>query len=159
MKYSLVNQRFSICILFDLFTLTALPFITAIAIHYATTTPINGLLLGRWFVFWTIGVRLMVAGLTEVMSSRRQGNIIFLQGSESGEYRKIIGYLKILLAALGFLCMIKAQSSLIAALTAGIYLGLTGFRHDFKKPCTAIEWLYLGYDIIVFFVIITCLVF
>ncbi|PVD52239.1 hypothetical protein DC498_10980 [Terrimonas sp.] len=154
-----MSHRHTQIILADIFLLTALPVLSVIAEHQFHHTDVNTILVGRWFIFWTVGIRLLVAGFTQVITAHRQGNTILLRGDPNGDTRKIIGLVKILLAGLGFLCMINNEWSLLAAITVGLYIGLAGFQHDFKKPITWEDWIYMIYDLLVFLMITCCLVF
>lgn len=137
--------------------LTVLPLVSAAVEYHFTKTGMSAVLVGKWFIFWTVGIRFLVAGFTQVI---RQGRgALILQGDTTGGFGKVLGLVKMLLAGMAFLCVMKDSWSLLAAITVGVYVGLAGFQHDFKKPNTAEGWISMVYDMIVFTVITTCLVF
>lgn len=156
---ALMISRQAATALINIMFLTVLPLLSAAAEYHFAKVNISAALVGKWFIFWTVGIRFLVAGFIQVIRQGRGGSAILLQGDQSGEFGKILGLVKMFLAGLAFLCMMKESWSLLAAITVGIYVGLAGFQHDFKKPGTAEGWISMIYDMIVFVVITTCLVF
>jgi len=143
----------------DFLLLAILPLLSAAAEHHFVHASISIILLGKWFMFWTIGIRLLIKGFVQVIRSRRNGNSSLLSKDETWEVAKILGLAKMALAGMGFLCVVNDQWSLLATITVGVYLGLTGFQHDFKRPSTTTGWMNMSYDVLVFSVIAVCLVF
>jgi hypothetical protein len=143
----------------DFLLLAILPLLSVAGEQHFVNASISIILLGKWFLFWTIGVRLMVKGFAQVIRSVRNGNSSLLNRDETGDFTKMLGLAKMALAGMGFLCVVNDQWSLLATITVGVYLGLTGFQHDFKRPTTTRGWMSMSYDFLVFTVIAVCLVF
>lgn len=136
--------------------MVALPVLSVLVQHHLTKVAITPALLGKWFIVWVLGIRLMVVGFVQVVHRGRSA----VQHSDDGiDLGKITGLAKMVLAGLGFLCVAYHQWSLLPTITVGIYLGLAGFQHDFKKPTTTEGWISMIYDMVVFTVITTCMVF
>lgn len=159
MSYIIPTHRHTQNALAEILVLTALPLVSLIIEHKINDVEIQAGLVGKWFVFWTVGIRLLIGGVVQILAALRQGNTILLRSNAGSDTRKIVGIVKMALAVLGFLCIINDKWSLLAAVTAGFYIGLAGFQHDFKKPVTKEGWLYMAYDGLVFLMITLCLVF
>ena len=156
---SLANRQQQGDILLNILFVFALPILSVIVQHHLTKVDITPALLGRWFILWVVGIRLLVVGFAKVIHSGRKGNAVLLNSDDGIGLSKITGLAKMALAGLGFLCVAYDQWSLLPTITVGIYLGLAGFQHDFKKPTTSEGWISMSYDMIVCTVITTCLVF
>ncbi|MFT3704302.1 MAG: hypothetical protein QM802_18180 [Agriterribacter sp.] len=133
-----------------------LPALSVLIQHHVTKETITASLLGKWFILWVLGVRLLVVGFVQVV---RRGRSAVQQSEDGLDLVKIAGLVKMGLSLLGFLCVTHPQWSLLPTITVGIYLGLAGFQHDFKKPSTTEGWISMIYDMVVFVVITGCLVF
>ncbi|HTE28416.1 hypothetical protein [Flavitalea sp.] len=153
LEYRQSLSRFTNAIL-----LTALPVLSVACEHHFGQAALTGTLIGKWFAFWAIGIRLLVAGFMQLTRKSNSRNHLSAR-EDSGMVKKATGVANLVLSALGFLCVASSEGSLLAAITVGVYLGLAGLQHDFKKPATASGWISLIYDFIVFSVIATCLVF
>ncbi len=148
----LINRQ-TITVLANVLFITILPFTSLAAEHHFRNVSLSPALAGKWFIFWSVSARFLATGFMQVMRSGRGGSTILLQGGKAGHFGRSIGLVKILLAVLSFTCIMKSNFSLLAAVTAGIYIGLVGFQHDFKRPSTTMGWFNLVYDMILVAVI------
>ena len=154
-----LENRLSVSGFTNALLLTALPVLSVAYEYHFAQAALTGALIGKWFAFWAIGVRLMLAGCTQLASRRSKSRDVFAAREDSKIVKKATGVADIVLAAMGFLCFEIGEASLLATITLGIYMGLACLQQDFKKPATITGWINMVYDLIVFAVIATCLVF
>lgn len=86
--------------------------------------------LGKWYVFWAGGVRLLLAGARQVFQPAWTLKAIF--EIESAEPKPIVQELGFANIAMGALCMMSLPEPrlLVAgAVVSGLYYGLAGLRH------------------------------
>src|SRR5271166_3794495 len=87
-------------------------------------------LIGRWFVFWAVGVRLALAGLRQYFDPRFTAEQIFdLHGDDALPLVRELGIANFAAGALGILSMLRPDFLLPSAIAAAIFYGLAGFRH------------------------------
>jgi hypothetical protein len=121
--------------------------------------PISWELAAKWFVFWTIGIRLFVAGVKQASSPEFTATKLFnLKNSESYVVITELGFANMSLGMIGILSVINDSWRLIAAITGGLYLGFAGLHHCLKKTDSKNEVIAMLYDFIVFIVILLYLI-
>ena len=107
-------------------------------------------LIGKWFTFWGIGVRLLLAGLSQIfnptMTSR---TILGLESSDANIVVQELGFANLAIGAVGIISLLMPLWLLPAALTGGLFLGLAGIRHVMKAERNARENIALVTDLIV----------
>jgi hypothetical protein len=87
-------------------------------------------LVGKWFVFWAVGVRLFLAGARQVIAPRFTAESIF--GSKDGAALAIVrevGFANLSMGALGLSSLVKSGWMIPAAIVGGLYYGLAGAGH------------------------------
>lgn len=97
--------------------------------HLHGTAPLM-LLVGKWFVFWSVGVRLTLAGLRQQIQPRFTSKEIF--GIESDDALPIVrelGVANLATGVVGVLSLIRPGFVLPVAIAAVIFYGLAGIRH------------------------------
>jgi hypothetical protein len=87
-------------------------------------------LLGKWFVFWSVGVRLLLAGLRQSAQPRFTAEAIFGLG-ENAQLQIIqeLGYANISIGLLGLMSIADKNWCVPAAATGAAFYGLAGFKH------------------------------
>ncbi len=109
-----------VCILVDAF---------AFASHADLVT-----LVGRWFVFWAVGVRLFVAGLRQVFQPRFTAETIFeIKDSKSLVFVQELGFANIAIGVLGIISIVSESWILPAAIVGFLFFGMAGIRHIANK--------------------------
>jgi hypothetical protein len=117
-------------------------------------------LIGKWFVFWAIGVRLFTAGIRQVAKPAFTAQEIFhISSEESFVIVKELGYANICLGLAGILSLHSIAWCQLAGIAGGLYFGLAGILHVIKKPVSTNETIALISDIYVFVLIAIYLVF
>jgi hypothetical protein len=111
-------------------TMFVLP-VVSIAIHH-TLVPAASLipLVGRWFVFWGVGVRLVLAGVRQLLQPKFTAKEIF--GSNSGDVLPLVrelGVANVSMAAVALLSLAIPTFILPAAISASIFYGVAGIGH------------------------------
>ena len=117
-------------------------------------------LIGKWFVFWAIGVRLFVAGIRQVAKPVFTAKEIFnISGEDSLVVIRELGFANICFGLLGILSLIKPIWCQAAAIAGGLYFGLAGVLHLFKKPDSINEVIALVSDLYIFVLLLLYLIF
>lgn len=114
------------------------------------TTPLFDL-VGKWFVFWAVGVRLFVAGIMQ--TTRPQFTSASIFGiSDVAAYAIVreVGFGNLAMGTLGLCTLVKPEWLLPAALVGGLYYGLAGAGHAMRGERNAKEQLALITDVAAF---------
>jgi hypothetical protein len=87
-------------------------------------------LVGKWFTFWGVGVRLFLAGLNQVFRPHFTAEDIFGIGDPAahGLVREI-GFGNLAMGTLGILSLFVPEFLLPAAIVGGLFFGLAGLGH------------------------------
>ena len=97
--------------------------------HYASAAPLVPL-IGKWFVFWGVGVRLMLAGTRQVLQPEFTAHQIFdLKGSEALPLVRELGVANFASGVVGVASLWMPGFVLPAAISAAIFYGVAGVRH------------------------------
>src|ERR1700691_5887535 len=97
--------------------------------YWHSTLPLMDL-IGKWFTFWAVGVRLFVAGLRQTLQPRFTAREIFnLQGDDALPIVRELGLANISMGTLGLVSLWLPAVTLPAALVGGLYYGLAGALH------------------------------
>lgn len=137
-------------ILLVLLQTLVLPIISGvIELVLAPSDPV--LVFGRWFLFWGVGTRLLVAGASQV--TRPQFTVQNILGSPNDGAAQIaqeLGFANLSFGALGILGAVVPGWAIPAAIAGGLFLGLAGFRHLPKKHPNAKESVATWTDLLIF---------
>lgn len=88
------------------------------------------LLVGKWFVFWAVGVRLFLAGVRQVAQPQFTAKSIFeIEDSASFAIVREVGFGNLAMGALGLASLIVCGWVVPAAFVGGLYYGLAGLGH------------------------------
>ena len=97
--------------------------------HLHSTAP-TMLLLGKWFVFWSVGVRLVLGGLRQFFQPRFTSEQIF--GIKSDDVLPLVrelGVANFATGVVGIISLAKPSFTLPVAISATIFYGIAGIRH------------------------------
>ena len=115
-------------------------------------------LIEKWFVFWAIGLRLMTAGIRQVVNPAFTVEKIFnLKSKESRIVVRELGFANICSGLLGVLSLTYSQFRISAVIVGGLYLGIAGFYHLIKKPDNINEKVAMVSDLFIFIIMIIVL--
>lgn len=91
-------------------------------------------LIGKWFVFWAIGVRLFTAGLRQALKpGLTSEGILGIKGKESWLIVRELGFANISIGLAGIISLWKPEWRVAVALIGGLFLSLDGILHIFSK--------------------------
>lgn len=106
--------------------------------------------LGRWWVFWGVGTRLLVAGVVQV-SGRGPTAEILGQGAATTQEKQLtreLGTANIGMGLAGLLALVPGWA-LPAGLAGGVFLVIAGILHVGKRAKNAKETLATWTDLVV----------
>ena len=87
-------------------------------------------LIGRWFVFWSVGVRLGLAGLRQVFQPAFTAREIFhMKGDEALPLVRELGVANLASGVVGLASIVAPSFVPPVAISAGIFYGVAGIRH------------------------------
>lgn len=93
-----------------------------------------GLLIGRWFVFWGVGVRLVLAGARQILNPRYTAETILgLKTAEPWIVVRELGFANLALGVVGFSSLFARTWLLPSAVAGAIFYGLAGINHLFTS--------------------------
>jgi hypothetical protein len=111
-------------------------------------------LTGKWFVFWSVGVRLLLAGLRQYFQPRFTAQQIFhLEGDNALVVVQELGIANFCAGVLGVLSLPYPAFTAPAAIYAAIFYGIAGLRHIAEKNKSANEIIAMLSDLFVFAVL------
>ena len=91
-------------------------------------------LIGKWFVFWAIGIRIFTAGIRQITQPKFTAkDILGLKETESWILVRELGFANTALGVLGILSIFFQEWILPSALAGSIFLGLAGINHLLTK--------------------------
>ena len=97
-------------------------------IHHVSTPPI--LLAGKWFVFWSGGIRLASAGLLQLFRPRFTAAGIFgIQSDDPLPFVQELGCANLATGAAGIMSIARPEFVLPIAIVSAIFYGIAGGRH------------------------------
>ncbi len=97
---------------------------------YLHSTAPTMLLVGKWFVFWSAGVRLFLAGLRQFFQPRFTSEQIFdIKSDDALPFVRELGVANFAAGVVGVASLAKPSFILPAAISAAIFYGVAGIRH------------------------------
>jgi hypothetical protein len=142
-------------LMFNISMMIIFPFLSVLLEHIINGSAINMASIGKWFIFWTIGIRLFTAGLRQASDPSFTAIKIFrLTGKESYAIIRELGFANICLGITGILSLINEEWRQISAIAGGLFFGLAGLQHLSKKRDSKNELIAMITDLFVFVFII-----
>ena len=131
-------------------TMLILP-LASIAIEHGVDPDIAvAALVGRWFVFWSVGVRLGLAGLRQIFQPAFTAREIF--HAESDEVLPLVRELGIANSAAGTVALLSlwnASLVLPSAIYAGVFYGAAGVIHVVGRDRSRNETIAMASDLFI----------
>ena len=98
------------------------------------------LLLGKWFVFWGCGARLLIAGFRQITNPAFTADTIFgIADKNAGKIITELGFANVSIGVVSLASIFRPDWVLPAAIVAGLYYGLAGIKHVFNAGRNRIE--------------------
>ena len=133
----------------------ALP-IASIAVEFAVRGGADIMsLIGKWFVFWPVGLRLILAGLRQVADPKFTAGTIFgVKDQAALTIVQELGFGNLAIGTLGrYRSFIGREWIVPAALAGGLFYGLAGVKHALRHDRNAIENIATASDLFIFVVL------
>jgi hypothetical protein len=113
-----------------------------------------GPLIGKWFVFWAVGVRLFVAGIRQVVQPTFTARDIFgVKDAGALPIVREVGFGNLAQGTLGLLTLLVPGFLVPAAIVSGLYYGLAGAGHVARGHLNVNGWTALVSDVWTFVVL------
>lgn len=137
--------------------LLVLPAASVIVEAYVVPGADSLALIGKWFTFWGVGVRLFLAGASQVFRPQfTTEGILGVKGESAYVLAREIGFGNLAIGTLGLLSLAFESWLVPASLAGGLFYGLAAADHVARKGKTTKEWVALVSD---FFLCIVLAVF
>jgi len=131
-----------------------LPLVSTLIEMKGHDLPLSLLLAGKWLIFWAIGVRLLIAGICQATKPAFTAQQIFhISGTDSYPVIRELGFANICMGIVAITSLFQSEWRMPAAVAGGLYFGLAGLLHVFKKPDSRNEMIALVSDLYLFIVI------
>jgi hypothetical protein len=112
-------------------------------------------LVGEWFVFWAVGVRLLIAGLRQVANPQFTAERIFnIKSAEPLPVVRELGFANTSTGILGICAFFNGGWVMPAAIVGGLFYGLAGAGHAFKEARNLFENVAMYSDLFVFIMLL-----
>ena len=109
------------------------------------------ILWGKWVIFWAVGVRLLTAGLRQVLNPSFTARAIFnIEDHSSHAIVRELGFANICFGATGIISLFVPSWRVVSAFASGLFYGIAGISHIVKKPAGPNEVVALASDIFLF---------
>jgi len=96
--------------------------------------PLGMLLIGKWYVFWAVGLRLLLAGVRQILQPRYTAETILgIRGDDALLLVRELGFGNLSIGVVGTLSLFFPGWVMPAALVGGIFYGLAGINHAVQK--------------------------
>jgi len=91
--------------------------------------------IGKWFLFWGVGVRLFTAGLSQALKPQFTAKGILGEAGSPAALQVVqeLGYANLGMGAVGLIAPWVSDWAIPAAMPATVFLGLAGVRHIGKS--------------------------
>jgi hypothetical protein len=91
---------------------------------------VSAALIGRWFVFWGVGVRLLLAGLRQMLQPGYTAETIFgIKDRDAQIVVRELGFANTAIGTIGVATLVAPGWTLPAAIAGAIFYGLAGLNH------------------------------
>jgi len=138
--------------------LLVLPAAAVFIEHFANAAPVMPL-VGKWFTFFAVGVRLFMAGVKQTLQPAFTAEKIFgVKDAASYPIVREVGFGNLSMGAAGLISLAIPGWLPAVAFTGGLYYGLAGVGHVINSAHTKKEAFALWSDLFVFVVLAAYLV-
>lgn len=91
-------------------------------------------LVGKWFVFWGVGVRLFIAGIRQIAQPQYTAADIFaIKDPGALAIVRELGFANLAMGTLGLLTLAFLGFRVPSAIAGGLFYGLAGLGHAFGR--------------------------
>ncbi len=127
------------------------PVASVLSDHTLNHVIIDPALVGKWVLFFSVGLRLFIAGCVQVLVPGFTAAKIFrFRHKESYAVIRELGFGNISMGVIGMLSLAKVEWRGITSIAAAIFFGFAGIQHLVRKPDSFNEILAMVTDQLVF---------
>jgi hypothetical protein len=127
--------------------------------YQQATHPALLFLAGKWFVFWSAGARLLVAGLWQFFQPQFTLTEIFgIRGADARPIVRELGVANFATGLVGMLSLYWTAFLVPVAIIAGIFYGVAGIEHGLRRNRSLNETVAMVSDLFVCVVLAVFLV-
>jgi hypothetical protein len=106
-------------------------------------------ILGKWFVFWAVGGRLLVAGVRQIVNPRYTAEVILgIRAPEAQLIVRELGFANTALGITGLGSLIRPGGLLFTAIAGAVFYGLAGVNHALHGPRGRLQTLAMVNDLV-----------
>jgi len=146
------DKKINLYLINVLATMLILPLACLLTEMIGKKTLISWALIGKYFIFWAIGVRLFIAGCKQSLQPRFTAEHIFNIRDSEGSLAIVreLGFANICMGVMGILSLFRSDWRPVAAITGALYFGLAGLQHVFRKAASRNEIIAKLSDLFIF---------
>jgi len=112
-------------------------------------------LLGKWFIFSAVGLRLLLAGIKQTTNPAFTAKTIFqIEQKDVLPIVRELGFANICFGLIGIVSLFLPGWRIVSAFGSGLYYGIAGLQHIIKRPAGANEKFALITDILIFIILL-----
>lgn len=116
-------------------------------------------LIGKWFVFWAVGIRLFTAGVRQIAGPDFTAKQIFdIADPKAAKIVTEIGFGNIAMGLIALLTIFWPAWIMPAAIAGGLYLGLAGIKHVANAGRNRTETVAMITDLLIFAILVIWLI-
>jgi hypothetical protein len=128
---------------------------TQVAPHASDVMPA----IAKWYVFWAVGIRLLLAGSRQTLQPAYTARTILgLEGTECLVLVREVGFANLAMGSVATASLYLPGWVIPSALAGGIYYGLAGINHIFRRHRSRLETVAMSSDLFAAYVLISCCV-
>ena len=102
--------------------------------------PLDAALVAKWFAFWAVGWRLLLAGCKQMAQPRYTAReILGLKSDESLVLVRELGFANVAIGLVGVLSLWAPSWRLAGAFAGGVFYGLAGVMHALQGQRNRLE--------------------
>jgi hypothetical protein len=114
-------------------------------------------LVGKWFVFWSVGVRLLLAGLRQMIQPAFTAKTVLgLKSEESFMLVRELGFATTAIGSIAAASIFVPDWSMPMALVGAIFFGLAGANHVAHEGRGKLQNLAMISDLFIAVVLVAC---
>ena len=110
--------------------MVVLPALSVLADAMLRGSPLSVILVGKWFVFWMVGIRLFTAGLRQMTQPQYTARTVLkLTGNDALVVIRELGFANVAMGLLGIVSLAFPDWRSAAALMGGVFYVLAAGNH------------------------------
>ena len=110
-------------------------------------------LIGKWFVFWAVGIRLLLAGARQLFRPALTAALLKITDPRANKLVRELAFGNIAIGTTGAATLMLPNWSLSAAMCGGLFYGFAGLQHLATRDRSTDETWAMVSDLFVFLVL------